>query len=357
MKKDFRQMLLERTKKHANNSQNKSNNSSFLNAPEGGVEFWFPEEEGDIVLNILPYIITKDNHPDGTITGESFAVGDPWYRRPYGLHFNVGPNKKKCLCPKFTFGKHCPICDEVQKLCNDYEANKELIGAIRVKKYCLFNATVGESKKIRVFDWSYSKFAEVLEKEITKAKDPGAAGFAMLEDGRALEVRIVEDKFGGKVFLKTDRIDFSKRPTIPESVLEKCPKLDDLLKEVTAADIRKLMDDIESDPMGMNEEAPVPGVVTSAPERKQRFKSNVEPPKEEPVKEVPKAEPVVEEESWDDEPVKEEPKPRRKRATTPAPEPPPAKEEPKKAVKEEDDSPFESDEAPETDDESWDDWN
>jgi hypothetical protein len=216
---------------------NKSGNLHFC--PPSGVEVWCPTEEKDYRINIIPYLITKKNHPDGILSGEEFQIGEDWYRRPYGIHSKVG-GIRDVICPLVTFKKPCPICEEVLKL--SWNDDAELIRTLRPKRMMLYNLYHPKQNTYSIFDWSKTKFSDVLEGELLRNSDKSLSNFVQLEGGMTLTIRSIQKVFAGQKFFTIDRIDFSPSPrdTYPKSVLENAPKLDDVFTEMPYEDIKEL---------------------------------------------------------------------------------------------------------------------
>ena len=100
---------------------------SFMNWAGVKLKFFTMKKEMDRVnLNILPYQIKSTKHPE-VVAGRR-KVGQWDYLLDVWVHRNLGPNKKDMLCPKATYGKACPACEERQKLYDegrDEEATRQ----------------------------------------------------------------------------------------------------------------------------------------------------------------------------------------------------------------------------------------
>ncbi|HQE50455.1 MAG TPA: hypothetical protein PKV93_14025, partial [Fervidobacterium sp.] len=89
----------------------------YLRLPKG-VNIFKEEPRTRVELDIIPYVITCDNHPD---IDEEYGIpvkGDLWYKRPYWLHRGVGPDNRSVVCPT-SVGKPCPICEYRAQLLKD----------------------------------------------------------------------------------------------------------------------------------------------------------------------------------------------------------------------------------------------
>ncbi len=304
--------MRDRVKQHAKDS---GKGSRLLNLPPN-VEDWYPDEKGVFEVDILPYVVSDPNHPD------EVEAGELWYRRPYMIHFI---ERKPIVCPR-SVNKPCPICEEVERLAKDYDANAELIRALKARKQCLFNYVDPSDKKqsIKVMDWSAFKFAQVLEKELDESDDMDICGFADLEGGHTIKFRVSEESYMGAKFLKTTRLDFrGPRQDYDEDILDKVVDLDTILRVKSYEDLAKLFlgEDIEKE-----EDEPEP-------------KKKPKPGKKKPEPEPEEDEDDEDDEVWedDDDEEEEEPKPKKK--------PKPGKKKPEPEPEEEDDD----------DDDDWDD--
>ena len=299
--------MRDRVKQHAKDS---GKGSRLLNLPPN-VEDWYPDEKGVFELDILPYVVSDPNHPD------EVEAGELWYRRPYMIHFI---ERKPIVCPR-SVNKPCPICEEVERLAKDYDADAELIRALKARKQCLFNYVDPSDKKqsIKVMDWSAFKFAQVLEKELDESDDMDICGFADLEGGHTIKFRVSEESYMGAKFLKTTRLDFrGPRQDYDEDILDKVVDLDTILRVKSYEDLAKLFlgEDTEKE-----EDEPKP---------KKKPKPGKKKPEPEPEEEDDDDE---DDEVWDDDDEdddeEEEPEPKKK--------PKPGKKKPEPEPEEEDD--------------------
>ena len=214
-----RAMVRDRAKRtQANNS-----GSSFFKLKDG-VETWIPDKKATYRINHLPYTVSSENHPDDV------PVGERWYKRPFKVHYNVGPEEKRLVCPT-SIGKPCPICEHVAKLKKDYEANKDEIKGCKAKNMVAYNIRLADDEdedKVRLFVWSAFNYSDELEKELIDG-DEENCDFFELEDGKTVKVRIAEDSFDSRKFLKADRVDFTSRDNLDEDVMEAVLDLDESL--------------------------------------------------------------------------------------------------------------------------------
>jgi hypothetical protein len=93
----------------------------------------------------------------------------------------------------------------VRELYDDgYDKNEKAIKAHRAKRNCLFLVVdvKNDPGKVKIFDWSFSKFAKELENKL-KLCETEQLGFANAEGGLVLKVLVIGDTYDGKKFFKT----------------------------------------------------------------------------------------------------------------------------------------------------------
>ena len=218
----------------ARNAQKQARGSkfSYLNLPKSVSEF--KEEPGSRVnLDILPYEVTMPNHPDRDDEYEIAVPGGLWYKRPFWIHRNIGPDNMTIVCPS-SEGKKCPICQYRANLLKEgAEWDDDSVRALKASMRNLYWVIPKGSKKYdeepHVWDISQFLFQEKLNEEIQESEEYET--FPDLEDGYTLRIRFSEESFGKNKFADTSRIDFKERTeAYPESILDKIPSLDDLLE-------------------------------------------------------------------------------------------------------------------------------
>lgn len=260
-------MRIDRTAVKDQAVRGSSKGSHTVSLPEG-VKEWRPDKEGEYAIRILPYTVTQKGHPDDR------PVGSLWYRRPFRVHFSVGGSDKAVVCPK-SFGKPCPICQEIDNLYKDgYDKNKKVIDAIKATKYVAFAAYVEGVDGMVAFTWNESKFAEKLEKVLKRAK-PENLGFADSDEGRMLILQVVMEEPTTKEFkayLTTDQIDFAdagELAYLSDEVLETVPKMDEIFKQMPYEQLTKLFHGIADDDeeAGNDNPEPEPAPAKPAPAR------------------------------------------------------------------------------------------
>ena len=83
----------------ANAHEQKTRGSSYgyLNLPKG-VNIFSSPNSGRISIDIIPYIVAVENHPDRNDKVGIAQPGDLWYKRPYQVHRNLDPNNESFVC-------------------------------------------------------------------------------------------------------------------------------------------------------------------------------------------------------------------------------------------------------------------
>lgn len=277
-----------------------SGGAKHLNIP-GGIPQYIPEADTTDVLDFIPYIVPNPKkHPDSEA-----ILDDIWWRYPYKLHRNIGPDNKTLICPT-TLGKSCPLCEKRQEIYDDPdiddETAKKMIrdGSLKASKRCLYVVIPKASKKYKeiphIFDFSEFCFHDKLKTELDHG-DEELQCFADLEDGYSLKVRFIEEAIGTTKFPVADRIDFNKRNDYDEDILDNAPVLDTcLMKVLTYKQIENINegieDDIDDEKVMQNTRKKEEPEAQNEQEEPKRKKKSALPPKEpeaqkEQEKEVP----------------------------------------------------------------------
>ena len=90
--------------------RNQSNFSHYLDLQKYNLEkFTFSKEQKDYLIDILPYKIESNIHPD-------FGKSEFDFHLEIWTHNFVGINNDSYLCMKKTFGKECAICNEFERM-------------------------------------------------------------------------------------------------------------------------------------------------------------------------------------------------------------------------------------------------
>lgn len=268
-----------------------------VNLPEGVQRF--SPKKGTYRLDVIPYVVSASRHPDGV------KEGDIWCRRPFLIHFGVGVDNKRQICPR-TVGSPCPICEYYERERRRPGADEDALKEIRAKARELYNVIDLNDKEagIQVFEMSYHLFGKQLEHEINEADDDDVAGFAELKDGKTIKVRFSEASMGVNKFLEATRIDFLDRSDYKKSILDEVVNLDEVFNILSYEDLEAMFLEDEGAHMEIadedDDEAPVP------PKKKSRKAAVVEDVQDdeeddEEDDEAPKTRRAKKSVSWDDE--------------------------------------------------------
>lgn len=209
----------------------------------GGVEFYKPEE-GSNAIDIIPYEIKTKNHPL-VRTGEA-QIGEWDYLLDYFVHKNVGAGNAQVVCLKNTFGKPCPICEQMAKFRKDGKDNEAK--ALKPSRRVCYNVIDPKDGKVKIFDTSHYLFEKEL---IEEARDGGNGEYVMFshpENGKTVSFRAVMEKAPTGEYLKFKGFKFLDRDPIPEEKLEKAVSLDEAITVPTYDEVERLFfnaDDVE----------------------------------------------------------------------------------------------------------------
>lgn len=197
----------------------------YLQLPKG-ISVYSPDAKGcKVTLDIIPYEVTSDHHPEGA------AKGDLWWRLPYFVHRNIGASNDTVVCPT-SIKQRCPICEYRAKRIKA-QAPREETRALKPSERNLFVVVPLDDRKLKdqicIFDISKYLFTELLLKEAKE--NPEYKNFADLEEGYSVKIRFESQTIdNSQPFAKASRIDFVERDQqYDESILEDVPALDEML--------------------------------------------------------------------------------------------------------------------------------
>ena len=214
----------------------------------GNVEFYKPEE-GNNAIDILPYEIKTKNHPL-VRTGEA-QIGEWDYLLDYFVHKTVGAGNAQVLCLKNTFGKPCPICEQManyRKQGKDEEAK-----ALKPSRRVCYNVLDPKDGKVKIFDVSHFLFEKEL---IEEARDGGNGEYIMFshpENGKTVSFRAVVEKAPTGEYLKFKGFKFLDREPISEEVLNKTISLDEAMTVPTFEEVERLFFNADDTDEGIEE--------------------------------------------------------------------------------------------------------
>jgi hypothetical protein len=217
-----------------------------------GVGVFNAEPGSRVMLDFIPYIVTDEKHPDRDDEKGNALVGDPWYKRPYSIHRNIGAGNDSAVCLS-SIGKKCPICEYRAKRMKE-GAEKEETDTMKPSRRNLYIVVPLDSKKneavYHIFDISQFLFQELLNKELKE--DENMEVFPALDEGLSLKVRFDSSTVGtSKPFAEASRIDFIERDEqYTEELLNEVPNLDEVLKILTYKQLDDKFTEMENEEDG-----------------------------------------------------------------------------------------------------------
>ncbi len=247
----------------------------------------YKEKKGTYQLDIMPYIVSNDNHPDGNEDNPDSALkGNQWFRRPIWTHRDVGAENETVICPK-TDGKKCPICET-----RDSQFREGMDKDDVVRKASARGLYLVIPKKHKKYDeeyhiWDISDFCFQAELDDELEENPDHGVFPDLENGETLSIRFKEDSFANNKFAKAKRINFLERKKqYPADMIDDAPCLDDLFDVPTYKELEaKFLEIEEEDGSEKKEKEKEKDGKTKNKKRKTKaFDDDLDEPKEEEKK-------------------------------------------------------------------------
>ena len=201
---------------------------------------WYAIKEGRNEIDIIPYLIKTNNHPQGREKGKADYKLDIW------VHRNVGDQEAKVLCLRQTFNEPCPICEEIKKMVasENYTWKDKEVKDLQAKHREVYNVIdlMEDKPKIKLFDVNHFEF----QKEIIEEAEAGGEGefvtFAELDEGKTIVFRGTERE--GKDFknsFKPKSFKFVDRDPYDENIIEDTYSLDDLLIIPTYEQVKEML--------------------------------------------------------------------------------------------------------------------
>jgi hypothetical protein len=215
------------------------------------VGIFSPEPDSKVMLDILPYIVTSEDHPDRDDELGIAVPGSLWYKRPFKVHRNIGINNDTVVCPT-SIKKPCPICNYRAEMIKK-GAEKEEIDSLKPSMRNLYVVVPKHSKKYdevpHIWDMSHFLFQNLLAEELEENEDYEI--FPDLENGLTLRIRFDSKTIGaGRPFAEASRIDFYPRERpYDESILNSVPKLDEVLIILPYEKLESMFYELDTEPV------------------------------------------------------------------------------------------------------------
>lgn len=227
-----------------------------------GSKLWWPTEDTEVMLHILPFIVSKKDNIAEEEVGHFSVV------RKVKLHYL--PNKTHKVCPE-TYGHACPLCEKYRSYDKEERQKKNSPATkYKAKEFAIFNALFrvpgkdGKNRlEVRVVRGGAFAGWENIMKEIKgeaaiKANAPYMDKIFMYDDlidGYWMNIRCNKASIAGggasASFMQFTRINLLWKETqapIPEAVISRITDLDFLIPPpATAEELKKSFDikDIE----------------------------------------------------------------------------------------------------------------
>lgn len=213
---------------------------------DGEVSFYAPVA-GRNRINIIPYEIKTKNHP--LVKRGEMEIGDKDYVMDVWTHRGVGPTEGTVLCLKNTFGKPCPICEQMNLLRK--QGKEDEASDLKPSRRVFYNVQdLKEPDKVKVFETSHYLFEKELIDEARDDDEGGFIDFADPEDGKEIKFRANETSFGKNKYLEYKSFSFEDRDKpIPEELVESAISFDEIMNVPTYEEAQKILfgDDEDED--------------------------------------------------------------------------------------------------------------
>lgn len=239
---------------------------------------FFKPKKGMNLIDILVFEVSTNNHPGLGKPGELEYILELW------VHRGIGALNHSFICPLKTFGKPCPICEEIEaKIKEGASWKDEEIAALRPTRRAYYNVIdMNEPDKgVQIFTTSYANFQKELLEEADCSQDGDGEGsddiicFADPEEGFSVQFRAVTKKWGKIEYFEFKKFDFIERDNqYDEGILSDVYPLDKMMVEASYDEIRDAFYGLDSEEDGGEEEG------TGSSEDKKQTKADP-PPKEE----------------------------------------------------------------------------
>lgn len=255
-KEERRAALKERTTNNVVNSGGGDFGARYLST-EGfeDVKWYKPSAKTKNLVDIIPYIISTKNHPQGMRPGYEDYILD------LHVHKNIGPRNDSFICLTNTFNKPCPICEEADRLRS--AGKEEEAKALKPKRRAIYNVIdlKNPDDGIQIFDTVHYFFEKELTDELKASFEGEIPVFSDIEEGMSVEFRASEKTFNGRKFFEYKSFNFVDREEqYQEPILDEVYPLDKMMVIPTydevSASFYGVMKEEESDDGDIPEEKP-----------------------------------------------------------------------------------------------------
>lgn len=204
---------------------------------EDDISFFSPVE-GRNRINIIPYTIKTKNHP--LVKRGEFEIGDKDYVMDIFVHRGVGPTEASVLCLKNTYGKPCPICEQIAVL--NKQGKEEESKALKAQRRVFYNIQdLRDEGKVKVFETSHYLFEKELIDEARDDEDGGFIDFADEDEGKEIKFRASEVSFAGRKYKEFKSFSFEDREEpLSKEVLKQVISFDEIMEIPTYKEVEKI---------------------------------------------------------------------------------------------------------------------
>ena len=221
---------------------------------DGDVTF-FSASEGKNRINIIPYIIKTKNHP--LVKSGDMEIGDTDYVMDVYVHRGVGASEGSVICLKETYGKPCPICEQMALLRK--QGKNDEVGDLKPSRRCFYNVeNTKEPGKLQVFETSHYLFEKELIDEARDDEEGGFIDFADPVKGKEIKFRANKVKKNKYEFTEYKSFSFEDRDEpVSDELLENAISFDEIMTVPTYEEVEKMFYGTDDEDEDEQEEKPV----------------------------------------------------------------------------------------------------
>ena len=181
------------------------------NFPEGMEEFTSPVGKHKVDFLAFP---AGENHPNPKVRGKFVPV------LSLRIHANVGSGDKQYVCPSWTYGKPCPMCEYLKVNTQLSDDERAKIAAKRRNIFLIWDHTdqEAEEKGVQIWNCAFKNMKEYLD-ELQNDEDGGIVSY--FDPDKGVHVAWTrkgsgqrDTKYLGHEFIDRDE------PEIPDNILD-----------------------------------------------------------------------------------------------------------------------------------------
>jgi hypothetical protein len=221
---------------------------------DGDVTF-FSTSEGKNRINIIPYTIKTKNHP--LVKSGDMEIGDTDYVMDVYVHRGVGASEGSVICLKETYGKPCPICEQMALLRK--QGKNDEAGDLKPSRRVFYNVeNTKEPGKLQVFETSHYLFEKELIDEARDDEEGGFIDFADPVKGKEIKFRANKVKKNKYEFTEYKSFSFEDRDEpVSDELLESAISFDEIMIVPTYEEVEKMFYGTDDEDEDDEEEKPV----------------------------------------------------------------------------------------------------